>query len=94
MAKEHAKEQNTSIANALKAILKWECDSGIFPLHQHWINGPQTGSINELWIPDNPMNIENTTWTAIVKQQAIFGPNQQWWGRLLPGISLPLQVAW
>jgi hypothetical protein len=40
MAKEHAKEQNTSIANALKAILKWECDSGIFPLHQHWINGP------------------------------------------------------
>jgi hypothetical protein len=28
--------------------------------------------IDELWTPDNPMNIENTTWTAIVERQAIF----------------------
>ena len=72
MAEEQAKEQNTSVANALKAILKRERDSGIFPLLWHWINGPQTGLINELWTPDNPMNIENTTWTAIVECQAIF----------------------
>jgi alpha-galactosidase/6-phospho-beta-glucosidase family protein len=32
MAEEQAKEQNTSVANALKAILKQERDSGIFPL--------------------------------------------------------------
>jgi hypothetical protein len=31
MAKEQAKEQNTLTANALKAISKWERDSGIFP---------------------------------------------------------------
>jgi hypothetical protein len=30
MAKEQAKEQNTLVANALKAILKWERHSGIF----------------------------------------------------------------
>jgi hypothetical protein len=72
MAKEQAKDQNTLVANALKVILKRECDSGIFHLLWHWINGAQTRSINELWIPDNPMNIENTSWTAIVKHQAIF----------------------
>jgi hypothetical protein len=60
MAKEQAKEQNTSVANALKAILKWEHESGIFLLLRHWINGSQTGLIDELWTPDNPLNIENT----------------------------------
>jgi hypothetical protein len=72
MAKEQAKEQNTSVANALKAILKRERKSGIFPLLRHWINRAQTGSIDELWTPDNPLNIENTTWTAIVECQVIF----------------------
>jgi hypothetical protein len=71
MAEEQAKEQNTSVANALKAILKWERESGIFLLLRHWINRAQTGSINELSTPDNPLNIENTTWTAIVECQAI-----------------------
>jgi hypothetical protein len=72
MAEEQAKEQNTSVANELKAILKRECDSGIFPLLWHWINGAQTRLINELWTPDNPMILEITTWTAIVERQAIF----------------------
>jgi hypothetical protein len=45
---------------------------GNFPLLQHWINDAQTGSIDELWTPDNPLNIENTTWTVIVKCQVIF----------------------
>ena len=72
MADEQAKEQNTSVANALKAILKREQEAGIYPALRQWINGPQTGSIDELWTPDNPMNIENTSWTAVVKRQAIF----------------------
>jgi hypothetical protein len=72
MAKEQAKEQNTSVANGLKAILKRERDSGIFLLLWHWLNGAQTGSIDELWTPNNPMIIESTTWTAIIKCQAIF----------------------
>jgi hypothetical protein len=72
MAKEQAKEQNTLVANAFKAILKQERESGIFLLLRHWINGAQTGLIDKLWTPDNPLNIENTTWTVIVKRQAIF----------------------
>jgi hypothetical protein len=44
----------------------------MFPHLWHWINGPQTGLINELWTPDNPMNIENTTWRAIIERQAVF----------------------
>jgi hypothetical protein len=67
MAEEQAKEQNTTVANALKAILKRERESGIYPLLRHWINGPQTGSVDELWTPDHPMDIENTTWTAVVE---------------------------
>jgi hypothetical protein len=72
MAEEQAKEQNTMVANALKAILKRECESGIYPLLRHWINGPQTGAVDELWMPDHPMDIKNTTWTAVVERQAIF----------------------
>jgi hypothetical protein len=72
MAEEQAKEQNASVANALKVFLKQERDLGNFLLIRHWINGAQTRSINELWTPDNPINIENTTWTAIVEHQAIF----------------------
>jgi hypothetical protein len=73
MAEEQAKEQNTTVANALKAILKWKkSESRIYPLLRHWINGPQTGSVKELWMPDHPMDIENTTWTAVVERQAIF----------------------
>jgi hypothetical protein len=32
MAEEQAKEHNMMVANALKAILKQECESGIYPL--------------------------------------------------------------
>jgi hypothetical protein len=56
----------------LKAILKWECDASIFPLLRRWIIGPQNGSLDELWTPDDPLDLENTTWTAIVARQAIF----------------------
>jgi hypothetical protein len=71
MAEEQAKEQNTTVAKALKAILKQEQVTGIYPLLQHWINGPQTGSIDELWTPDNLMDIKNTMWTAVIEQQVI-----------------------
>ncbi len=72
MANEQAKLHNASTANALKAILKWEQESGMYPLLWHWIQGPQTGSIYKLWMPNDPLNVENTTWTALVEQQAIF----------------------
>jgi hypothetical protein len=72
MAEEQAKLHNTSTANALKAILKREQESGMYPLLRHWIRGLQTGSIHELWTLDDPLNVENTTWTALVERQAIF----------------------
>jgi hypothetical protein len=67
IAEEQANKQNTMLANTLKGILKRERESGIYPLLQHWINRPQTGSIDELWTPDHPTDIENTTWTAVVE---------------------------
>jgi hypothetical protein len=67
MSEEQAKEQNTSVADAIKAILKQEQETGIYPLLQHWVNRPQTGTNDELWNPDNPMDIENTMWTAVIK---------------------------
>jgi hypothetical protein len=63
---------NTTTANALKAFLKQERDAGIFPLLRQWINGPQNRSLDELLTPDDPLDIENTTWTALVEKQAIF----------------------
>jgi hypothetical protein len=44
----------------------------VYPLLRHWIRGPQTGSIDELWTPDDPLDFENTSWTAAVEWQAIF----------------------
>jgi hypothetical protein len=55
------------VADAIKAILKQEQETGIYPLLQHWVNRPQTGTNDELWNPDNPMDIENTMWTAVIK---------------------------
>lgn len=71
-AEEQAEKMNTMTAQALKAILRKERESGIFPLLRRWIQGPQTGSIDELWTPDNPFDMKNTSWTAIVERQAIF----------------------
>jgi hypothetical protein len=72
MAEEQAEKNNTSTANALKAILKCEQESGMYPLLCHWIRGPQTGSIDKLWTLNVPLDIENTSWTAVVERQAIF----------------------
>jgi hypothetical protein len=62
---------NMTTANALKAILKWERGPGIFSLLCQWINRPQNGSLDELLTLDDPLDIENTTWTVIVEKQAI-----------------------
>jgi hypothetical protein len=72
MAEEQAEKSNTSTANALKAILKCKQESGMYPLLCQWIRGPQTGSIDKLWTPDDPLDVENTSWTAVVEWQAIF----------------------
>jgi hypothetical protein len=39
-ATEQAERQNTTQANALKAILKCKRQASIYPQLQHWINGP------------------------------------------------------
>jgi hypothetical protein len=72
MAEEQAEKNNTSTANTLKAILRREQESGMYPLLHHWIQGLQTGSIDKLWAPDDPLDFENTSWTAVVEWQAIF----------------------
>ncbi len=54
MAEEQAKEQNTSVANALKAILKRERDLGIFPPFLNWINGPKLDWSTNSGLPTTP----------------------------------------
>jgi hypothetical protein len=65
LAKEQATQHNTTTANDIK-------DASNFPLLHSQIKGPQNGSLDELWIPDNPLDLQNTSWTAIIKKQAIF----------------------
>ena len=36
------------------------------------INGRQNNAIDELWTPNNPFDLNNMTWLAIVKNKAIF----------------------
>jgi hypothetical protein len=70
-AAEEAEKQNTLKANIIKAILWQEQEASIFPLLQQWISGQQN-TINKLWTPDDPFNLDNTTWTALVEKEAIF----------------------
>jgi hypothetical protein len=72
LAEEQAAQQNTTTANALKAILKREQDTSIFPLLRSSIKGPMNGSLNKLWTPTDPLDLQNTSWMAIVEKQAIF----------------------
>jgi hypothetical protein len=52
-ATEQAERQNTTQANALKAILKCKRHASIYPQLRHWINGPSNSAIDELWMPDD-----------------------------------------
>jgi hypothetical protein len=72
LAEEQVAQQNTTTANALKAILKREQDAGIFRLLRSWIKGPTNGSLDKLWMPTDPLDLQNTSWMAIVEKQAIF----------------------
>jgi hypothetical protein len=71
-AAEQAERQNTTTANAIKAILKREQQASLYPQLRHWVNGALNGAIDELWVPDNPLDLRNTTWSALVERQAIF----------------------
>ena len=68
LAEEQAAQHNTTTANALKAILKHEQDASIFPLLRSWIKGPQNGSLDELWTPDNPLDLQNTSWSGYSRE--------------------------
>lgn len=72
LAEEQAAQHNKTTANALKAILICKCDASILPLLYSWIKGPQNGLLDELWIPNDPLDLWNTSWTAIIEKQAIF----------------------
>jgi hypothetical protein len=71
-AAEQAECQNTTTANAIKAILKHEQQASLYPQLWHWVNGASNGAIDELWIPDNPLDLQNITWSALLECQAIF----------------------
>jgi hypothetical protein len=71
-AAKQAERQNTTTANTIKAILKREQQVSLYPQLWHWVNGASNGAIDKLWIPDNPLNLRNTTWSALVERQAIF----------------------
>ena len=69
---EEAEKQNTTKVNIIKAVLKCERESSIFPLLRQWISSRNKNAIDELWTPDNPFNLNNTTWSAVIKKEAIF----------------------
>lgn len=68
---EAAAQQNTTKEKILKAILRRKQEAGMCPLLRQWISGRQS-AVDELWTPDNPFDLENTTWSAIVEKEAIF----------------------
>jgi len=66
------KNQDTTREKVLKAILRHERDSSIFPVLRHWLSDTQGKSIDKLLIPDDPFDLDNTTWHAVIEKQAIF----------------------
>jgi len=67
-----AAEQNTTKEKILKAMLKREHEKDIYSLLRYTVGGKVFQALDELWIPDNPQDFDNTTWTAIVEAQAIW----------------------
>jgi hypothetical protein len=71
-AEAEASRNNTTKANVIKAILRREREAGIFSRLRFHISGKSFNQLDELLTPDDPNDVNNCTWTAVVNRQAMW----------------------
>ena len=69
---EEATKNNTTKEAILKAILWREQESEIFPLLSVHVGSKTHNQIDEVWIPNNPQCLEDTTWKSHIEAEAIW----------------------
>ena len=58
-------------STALRQLLRAECQTMTFRKLGIWIKGREHVSLDRILVPDNPSDINNTTWTAVLEAQAL-----------------------
>jgi len=69
---EYARVNNTTKEKVVKAILEREQRSQVFRKLGYHIGGKVYNPLTRVLVPDDPTNIQNTSWTAIVEAEGIW----------------------
>jgi hypothetical protein len=67
-----ANTRNIDKATALRQLIRAERQSSIFKRLGIWIKGKTHVHLDRILAPDDPNDMENTTWTTIVEAQALY----------------------
>jgi hypothetical protein len=59
-------------AAALRQLISAERSSSIFKRLGIWFKGKEYTSMDRMLIPDDPDDLKNTTWSSVIKAQALF----------------------
>jgi hypothetical protein len=70
--KEEATKNNAHKEAILKAILRQEQEAEIFPLLSIHIGGKTHNQLDEVWTPNNPQCLDDTTWKSHIEAEAIW----------------------
>jgi hypothetical protein len=67
-----AATNNTDKATALRQLLRAERQTAIFKRLGIWLKETDYTSLDRILTPDDPNDMENTTWTSIIEAQALY----------------------
>ena len=69
---EEATKNNAPKEAILKAILRREREAEIFPLLSIHVGGKTHNQLDEVWTPNNPQCLDDTTWKSHIEAEAIW----------------------
>jgi hypothetical protein len=67
-----ANTQNIDKAAALRQLIRAERQSSIFKRLGIWLKGTEHATLDRILTPDDPNDMDNTTWSTIVEAQALY----------------------
>jgi hypothetical protein len=67
-----AETQHTTKAAALRQLLAAERSANIFKRLGIWFKGKEYMSMDRILVPDDPTDLQNTTWQTVVEAQALY----------------------
>ena len=71
-AKHLATTQEISKAAAVQQILRAECQATTFRKLGYWLKGNEYTQLTWVLVPDNPNDLDSTTWKPILDAQELF----------------------